>query len=301
MKRLLYLMLLVTLSSSIMAQQRRVKLVNNYIGFTAGVDYVFNPDGRKNAPGLGGVNGDLNFVYQLQHKHFLFLMGAGGNIYANHVQVPHFQQGWEQITDTDGDRCNLYFDFNENISRTREFAVSAPILMGAQWGGIYFMAGVKMRIKVWSETINSSTYSLSAQYPFYNSLLHDMPEHYLISNIESKNTEKNTTMRFLGAVTGEVGVDIGHYLGNRDIIKLGVYVDYTPSFHKASEIPFVSNEYIGTSTEAMYRSEQIPSQWLHYEQDHSILSQIGVGLKLTVLFKMKQVIPICNCEGFYFD
>ncbi len=272
---------------------------NHYIGFTAGADYTLNPEAGKQSPRLNGVNGDIDFVYQLRHRHFLFMIGVGGNMNYNQVNIPLKRQIWEQIFDTDGDKCDLYFDFNPNRTKTTEVAFSAPILMGGQWGGIYFMAGAKLRVKVWNQTHITSEYTIQAQYPFYNSLLHDMPEHYLVSNIANNETVKNTTMRFLGAVTGEIGVDVTHYAHyKKAICKLGLYVDYTPNLQSAAKLAYNSSNYIGNTTEMLYNSTEIPTQWRQYVHDKSVLQQIGIGLKLTVLFKMPEVVRNCRCADW---
>lgn len=135
----------------------------HFFGFAANAGYLGIND---TAAWRNGGEGLADFVYEYHYRHFILQTGAGIG-YAR-LTSPHVQAAGE----TPGMVDNLGYEYTlrYSTSKVENFKygkLQVPIMLGAGWDKIYFLAGAKVGFNFYGQSVIDENISMTADYEMY--------------------------------------------------------------------------------------------------------------------------------------
>lgn len=271
--------------------------VKHYISLWGAGEYVGLNDSIT-TPGIGG-GAFVGVGYELQYKHLLFTVGLEGNYLFTRNKIADFTAD-VPMCDTEGDDFTGKHSFSNFKNDCQSVNFNIPIMLGAQYGSFYFLAGVKPIVNFYGKTSASTNLSLSADYEKFIGEFSRMDNHSL-GDYYLENKDQNIKFNFnanavleLGYLFDPVLSETGYDVKVSKIkYRIGIFGEYGAlNIHKN-----VSNgplwEPVGGGSVApsydlvpLYISENAKDLKVH---------NFSVGVKFTVLFQMpeKKTCVIC--------
>lgn len=180
----------------------------HYIGLSGDFGYsnmLFNTPDAKN---VGGIGGGLSAFYEFQYKAFLARTGVGFDLLSSKTKLTVPQYDAAMIAPHPSITYHYAFDkFDEKL---RYGDLYIPIMLGAQFGRYYFMAGAKVGLGMLGQYKNSSDMNIWATDEDFIDPIEDKYTHMLQTySIGNKGKIDYKTNIMLSA---EVGVDLDEWL-----------------------------------------------------------------------------------------
>lgn len=149
-KRSLYIIFLLFLGSATMLQAR--ERISHWMGVWAELgEWSMLPEQSRLNPSIGGA-GALGGTYEMQVSHFLLNVGLGAKAGYTSFKTPddltwYLEPGNHLYGTGPRDRDGWYYDYYAAMDNRRDnylnVSFQIPVLLGAQFGRFYFLAGVK--------------------------------------------------------------------------------------------------------------------------------------------------------------
>lgn len=282
-------MLLLVLSVGELSARTHVK---HYLGVwgEAG-EWTLLPQKSDLSNSLGGA-GALGFAYELQYGGFLFDVGVGAKAGYTSFDVGNMlPQTLRGVTDPTGWTYEYYkIMLNKRKDGYTDLAVQVPLLLGAQFGRFYFLAGAKVDASMMTWTRVSGEAETSGKFASIDQEFRDMPEHGLYSGQELVS-KGNTAFKLNVNASLEIGARLGY-------IQTGSGFDVPKSKVQYRLAAFVDYGLLDIHKAQNKIAVQFPAEVLA-EAPHPIVADIlstsniakavnnlFVGVKFTVLFEL---------------
>lgn len=276
----------------------------HYLSFGAGAGYSgllnaydMTESGSHNF--IGGGGGILTVGYQLQYKRFLFSLGPELRMFSSADKMMFNQGVYQQEYGMESDYPQvLHYDFSYNASSPPERIalkettsvgqLMLPVLLGAQFEHVYFLAGAKVGYTLFAPSVQRGklTTYITDEYAYddwYNIGHGTGTQDYVAKH-------KNG-FGFDCTLSAEVGIYLNAFLSDdwqEDNMKrtrpwhfkLALFADYgLPDMNIAQERAFADIASTGIQTHSLHTSE-----WAIGKRVNSLL----VGVKLTALLQMNK-------------
>lgn len=194
--------------SSIYAQTHYVG-ISPKIGYAALIDSKFDDLGRFDLKTRGGVIAGMSLFYELQNNNFLFQTGFDFD----------FLNSTSRITDFTIDRPLIYPDypmvyhygFNKWKETRNVGMVYLPVMAGAQFQRIFFLAGAKVGIPMAAGYSSRGVLDITATDEQFIDEIQNAYTHNIVSEKHKDKGELYLKMPSL-ALAAEVGVDLDEWL-----------------------------------------------------------------------------------------
>ena len=288
--------------------------VKHLMGVSAEVgEWSLLPQNSTLNPSLGGA-GSVGFVYDLQAGHFLLDCGVGITGGQTTFKVPDWSYTFSDQTDSEGDMFEYVCSVNKRTDAYSNLAVKIPLLLGGQYKRFYALAGVKFSFNALTQTAITANLSAYGQYFQYVNgqkvymfdRFFDTPPYTdeFFANRELKSNEKTSFN-----VNLDVSVEIGARLGfmtdhtgfdvpkSKVQYRLAVFADYgVTDLHKAQSFSsvVVNSKNVGSSENALQMHNILST-----ENVASVVNNLLVGIKFTVLFELPQTKGCIICRDGY--
>ena len=180
-----------------------------------------------------GIGGGLGFNYELQQQHFLFSIGLAANASYSAFSLLPYSTSFRAY-DSEGEQMNYAYYFTKRSDDYSAVSVQMPIMLGAQFGRVYFLAGAKLDARVWGQAKAKALARSDGNYVRYIDYFVDMPEHAFFENYQASSVALSS-MGFNVLASAEVGAYLGDVSGKKrysvrkraDVrYRLALYADY---------------------------------------------------------------------------
>ena len=186
---------------------------DNFLRLSFDAGYAAQPQLNPNhSQGLSsnGALGALSVGYRLKKQAFLMDLGlgVGYTYYADGLADSVYVM---QQVDKEGESFTAHNVYASRLTNTHSLSLQLPIMLGAQWNMLYFLAGVKLYAHVPMDTYESGLYSLAGEYDRFIDVFENMPtDGFVLNEPYEKAMEMDVFMdaRFcaeLGILLNRVG------------------------------------------------------------------------------------------------
>lgn len=238
---------------------------DNYLRLSFDAGYAAQPQlESKPSPVLSsnGALGAFSVGYRLKKQAFLFDLGLG-------VGYTYYADGLVDSVyvmpqvDMEGESFIGHNLCTKRLNNTHSLSLQLPIMFGAQWDMIYFLAGVKLYAHIPMDAFESGAYSLLGEYDRFIDVFENMPTDGFVANEPYENA-----------------LVIDNYVDIQFCAELGCWFSLT------------GGEYRGTSNLSV---DACLSAFVEYGVDIPMQhSPLAAGLRLAVLFELKKS-SVCMC------
>lgn len=261
-----------------------------------------------------GGAGAVGFMYDLQAGHFL--LDAGIGIAGGHTLflVPDWEYTLTNQTDKEGEKFDYIYQMHGRKDSYTNMMVQVPLLFGGQYKRFYALAGVKIGLNVWTRTGMSGQVNTIGRYFGYDENGQKLPLFDDFTNQPENQFYVNHPLSQTGRTNLNVNLDASFEIGAR----LGFLTDHT-----GYDVPKSTTQYrialfvdyglldmhtAGSFSTIEASSSYNPDDMLSSIQMHDILStrnvasavtNLFVGVKLTVLFELPQAGKCVICQDAY--
>ncbi|MBR1631242.1 MAG: OmpA family protein [Paludibacteraceae bacterium] len=204
MKKLSLLIIILFAALSTMAQ------VKNYVGLSGEFGYsnlLYKTDAAKNR---GGVGGGLEMFYELQAGAFHARTGLGFDLQGSNTL---FDVPADALGDANYPTLTYEYHYNDFKQHSRYGFAYVPLMLGAQFGQIYFQVGAKFGLVNFANHYKSTTdmeiigYDTDILDPISGLPTHNI-ETYTIKHDDKLDYKKGLNIM----LSGEVGMDLDRWL-----------------------------------------------------------------------------------------
>lgn len=294
--------------------------VRHYLGLWAHAgEYSFVPNyegmGETGDPlmlktSLGG-GGGLGFTYEMRAgQHFLLDLGVGANTAYTRFKVLDKDYALYNQMDTENEIFNYVYEVRDRRDAYHTTSLQVPVMLGAQFGRFYFLAGAKLDMALLVNTKVRATVNTVGRYKQYIEPVRNVPTQGFYEGMELQQPGK---IAFLPNVTASA--EIGGYLTpvysargfdvpNQKIqCRLALFADYgILDAHKPGN-KLLMQTTSGFSMDApleSLRSTDIMSS-VGVADQNTRFNSLMIGLKCTVLFRMpdKRICVMCRESRFH--
>lgn len=288
---LLLLMLLCVLGTSARTS------VKHYLGVWGEVgEWTLLPQKSDLSNSLGGA-GAVGFAYELQANHFLFNLGVGGKagytVFDVGNMLPQTMNNIDQAAGPGNVWTMEYYKFllNKRKDAYMDVAVQVPILLGAQFGRFYFLAGAKADVSMMTKTRVSGEAETVGKFYGIDQEFRDMPEWGFYSGQEMVS-KGSTSFRLNVNASLEIGARLGYIQTgsgfdvpkSKTQCRLAAFVDYgLLDIHKAQNkiaVQFPSEVDFSQAPKLQV------ADVLSTSDIAKAVNNLFVGIKFTVLFEL---------------
>lgn len=271
--------------------------MKHYISLWGAGEYAGMND-SVTTPGLGG-GAFVGVGYELQYKHLLFTVGLEGNYLYTRSTMEDFSAD-VPMRDTEGDDFIGKHSFSDFKNDCQAVNLNIPVMLGAQFGNIYFLAGVKPVVNIYGTSSASTNLTLTADYERYIGEFSNMDNHSL-GSYYLENKDQNIKFNFnanavfeLGYLFDPISSETGYDVKVSKIkYRIGAFAEY-------GMLNIHSNVSKGPLWQPVGGGSVAPSYDLNplYLADDAKglkVHNFSVGIKFTVLFQMpeKKTCVIC--------
>lgn len=230
----IYSLLVLFLGLTTTLQAQSYVETRNYLGLNveAGA-WGLLPSGDTRLKAGVGPGAELGFVYELQHKHFLFQTGVGAEFgYAIFNSDSASAVGLPAI-DMNDDYFLYTYEFGKRRDNYMDLSVELPVLFGGQWNRFYFLAGAKVKFHAMTRAHVKGNLTTFGDYSPVFGDFRDMPEYEFVTDNELTR-DVNSSLNLDVAASAEIGMRLGEiYHGTgfdvpkqRTIYRLALFADY---------------------------------------------------------------------------
>jgi len=266
----------------------------NSIGNTIGDALLGAQIGDPNKlTSVGSIGGEFGVGYELSIKKFLLQTGVGYQYLNASLQLQDSLHNL-MLLDSEGDIFRGYFLFSENKDSYRVGSVTIPLLLGAKFNNIYFLAGVKMGINISTTSTHQSKIRSYADYAQFINIFENMPNH----GLHTWNERNNHSMKFNPSYMASV--EFGYLFKEKP--SKGLSVNYRMAafanygLNNIKTTSTVNRELILSKSPITYQP-YLNSVLLSQEYKNTVFNPLFAGMKFTVVFGLPNPRK-CICEDY---
>jgi hypothetical protein len=239
-------------------------------------------DSPLTTPKVGAMAG-VGFTYQLQKRHFLMEVGVEGTYNLHRVALADSLLVFPMV-DTKGTPFLYKGLLYDRQDLTHSMAIRVPLMFGAEFTYVYFLAGAKLHINFQGNNSARASLTTSGEYDIFYDDVVNMPSH----GFEEAQPVKSYT-------------DFVYNIDLRPSIELGAVLNYRPSSSKMYLGLFAEYGVLNTMPRQHDAELIIPdlSQYMQFELNHiyatphaSRLNNLSVGIRFTAFLQ-----PQSNRQG----
>lgn len=241
----------------------------------------------------------LGAGYELHYKSFMLQTGAELGYYNTGLQLPSFTQDIYNMTDTEGDTYTGHYQFSKNQDLYKLGNINIPLMVGAQFGNIFFLAGGKLGLNLMGSSTTQTLVVSSGIYPQFIDTIRNQPDHGFTQVLEKANYPLKLALNC--SLSGEAGI----YLGSaptatssndgKPKYRLSVFYDY--GLFNVHNNNSVSQDLWVSVAGADLNLRGLNSFMLSTPFNKNVVNTIYAGVKFSVLFGFKGK-PDCHCNDF---
>jgi hypothetical protein len=254
----------------------------------------------------GGFAVDAGCVYEWQHKHLLFQIGANMEYSYTSITNKQYLGSFPNMIDTDKDICNYHFSMDRKRDQMNFINVAPHIAVGGWWNVLYFLAGLRGDLNLFKSVASNGFLTTAGEYANLIIPLQFMNNHYFVDSypLAYHNNKFENGYKGCLSVMGELGVEIPTYHYERissthTIQRLALYVEYGfLTFGKQVDTPLI-DFHLQSNNLSDIDFEKISIQPLYFSNMQSLnaLHKISIGVRWTILFEFPHR-QGCKCYGY---
>lgn len=144
--------------------------------------------------------------YRYTHRMLLVDVGLGVE-YRYRINHPYdIEDVKADATDDTGMAYIGHHTWSDRETRFEHVGVTLPVMIGAEWNNIYFMAGVKAGVDIWGRSKEKGAYTLQGEYPYYgNAIFVNMPNHGFVDKVAYEEPSVPSSIAWNIRACAEVG------------------------------------------------------------------------------------------------
>lgn len=159
--------------------------IHHLFGFSLNAAYSGMQNGvLENSFLPGGINGGFNVLYDYQRYYFKMQVGAGIQAQSVTNGLADYRLFDESVSDALGYKYTLMYEFDDREDISNNVYLDIPIMLGAGFSDMYFLAGLKYRLPILGSTQVNATVSTSAFYEQYLGHFVEMDNHGMRKNVQ---------------------------------------------------------------------------------------------------------------------
>ena len=242
---------------------------------------------------VGSIGGEFGVGYELSIKKFILQTGVGYQYLNASLQLQDSLHNL-MLLDSEGDIFRGYFLFSENNDSYQMGSVTIPLLLGAKFNKIYFLAGVKMGINISTVSTHKSKIRSYADYAQFIDVFEDMPNHGLLTWNERNNRSMKLDPSYMASV------EFGYLFKSKP--SKGLSVNYRIAafanygLNNIKPTSTVNQELILSKSPITYQP-YLNSVLLSQEYRNTKFNPLFAGMKLTVVLGLPSPRK-CICEDY---
>lgn len=255
------------------------------LGYAAHFDEI---DQSKPAFGLGGAYG---LGFEIHSGHFLGDIGLEAQ-YAYTTNKIENQEVTFRMNDTEGDAFTYIGRFSDRKDRSHEVNLKIPLMLGAQFGKFYFLAGGRVGLNVLGKGKSTADLYSMGDYDRFIDPFERMPNHgYSGQSLTSKS---DLSYNLSAAVCAEIGLELGETRSHTGFslihknrttrYRVGLFAEY-------GVLNVHNNEVKGNMTDVTvseYMRAQLNHVYLSTEAYKKSVVPFFAGVRFTMLFQLKE-------------
>jgi hypothetical protein len=209
--------------------------------------------GKTGIKAVGGYGGIVGLGYGVEHKHFLFSLGAEFDFKKSTSKFDDFDMQVGEIIDINtgkvlaigttitsdimpfvlggfkdndgiGDQFAMQYKFSKFKDVYSIGYINIPLLFGGKFGTFYFMVGGKFGINMFANAKTSSNHSSGGFYPQFMDAFVNMDDHSFKSDVKTESRNIGLGFSFNVAASAEIGADFK--IGKTTQLRLALFADY---------------------------------------------------------------------------
>ncbi len=254
---------------------------------------------------LGGGGLSIGGLFEYESGYFMLQTGAGIAFrqYSDSVHDVFYTNQlygalttdirWNTILDSYGVPVDvLYYSFTERKDVARTLSLQIPLLLGANFDGFYFLAGPKLSLSFWGQTVMKCNATSEADYSSrYIGMYGEMDNHGYRHNVPLKYTGPALwNIRFNIMASAEVGWEF--YLGVNHL-RIAAYADYG----LLTLSPSSGNQFVSVPYDTKFNFETFTFNHVYTtaEAADSRMNEFSAGLKFTYFYEFpEQFLRVLN-------
>ncbi len=252
----------------------------------------------------GGSGWAIGGVYEYQNYVFRLQTGVGARIQSVKNKVDDYSFTDNTVYDAYHYPYHLHYSFTDRMDQVHTAYLQVPLLLGANFQGIYFFGGVKLDLPLWGRTIVKAIGTTTGTYDQFMGTFEEMDNHGLRKNVELIRKKDIILMQPNVHISAEIGYEWGEiYRGETGFdapkpkdyrIKLALFADYClNNMNNRSNFPIVN---IPTDYKWDFSAFEMHHVLSSNLVNESFIRNLYVGIKLTLLvgFHEKDECIICG-------
>lgn len=256
----------------------------------------------KNLPGGGGTT--IGGVYEYQNFLFRLQTGIGFRFQSVENNVDSLCFTDNSVYDAYHYPYQLHYEFIDRKDQSQNVYVQVPLLLGANFQGVYFFIGTKVELQLWGRTTVKAIGSTTGTYNQFIGIYEEMDNHGFRKNVELVRYGQRLSMRPNFHITGEVGYEWGEvFRGERGYntpkekdyrIKIALFADICiNNVNRSRELPSL---YIPADYKWDFPAFELYHVFSSNEAVNSFVRNMYAGVKFTFLigFHSKEKCIICG-------
>lgn len=284
--RLALLMMFLLCNSVLVAGNKDI----HHVALWGGAGYSGLVNNSENAKYIGGGGGLIGVGYEYHWQRLMLNVGPEFRIFSSRDKVT-FPYPYDVNLIADGASQVKHYKFGEDFSENHVVGqIALPILLGAQFDYVYFLAGVKLGYTVFGTYSQSGTLSTSLTDEYaYDPDWKNMPNNGLFTDQEYAAKGSNK-YGFDAILSAEVGVNLNPFFSsawnkaNEKAdrpwrMRVAVFLDYgIKNLSVSQNAPMAQPDEKEMTTISLHRSDWATSR----------LNSLLVGVKFTALLQMNK-------------
>lgn len=252
----------------------------------------------------GGSGWSMGMAYEFQNYIFRLQTGIGVRFQSVTNKVEDYSFTDNTVYDAYHYPYHLHYKFTDRTDHVQTAYLQVPFLVGANFQGIYFLAGIKLDMPFWGRTVVNAIGSTTGTYDQFIGIYEEMDNHGLRKDVELVRKKDIVLMRPNLHISCEIGYEWGKvYRGETGYdapkpkdyrIKLALFADYClNNMNSKSNLPAL---YIPSEYKWDFPAFELNHVLMSNLVNNSYVRNLYVGIKLTVLvgFHAKDKCIICG-------
>ena len=248
-----------------------------------------------------GIGGGVGGGYEMHVDRFIWTVGLHIHPMLTSFNLGNINNSFSAVDD---ESDSFVFTYTQNNRKDvySGLSLQIPLMVGADLGRMYFLAGVKVDLNVTGKSRVKTRLSSSGDYEDLIDPFTGMPEHGFFDD-KTFNQKADYKFRPDVAVSAELGVNFGLVTKetgfdvpkNKQKFRLALFADYgLLDKHNQGTQESIT---LPTTFDAANMSEGITvNNILSTKQAQQKVSNLLVGVKFTVLFKLPEPSKCVICE-----
>ncbi len=197
-------------------QPQKVVPVHRF-GVSPAIGYAAILNNTPDAHLIGGCGVGLGLNYELRYKRFLFQTGVGFDFLNSVTRLNDFSRTRPMLEPYS--TMDYQYDFRRYRDIQNMGNLSLPVLFGAEFGKVFFLAGAKLSYPVIGNGKAKTNLTITAIDQEFIDPMQNMPNHHLTDYKLSGNNK--IAYNFNTSLVAEVGIDLDQWLAYKPKRKRG--------------------------------------------------------------------------------